>query len=65
MQDKTAELHAYLATLNAEADLATVAVKALDGVPVTQWAAVIDAHPEWLSFGPLNALLESDRAISH
>jgi tetratricopeptide (TPR) repeat protein len=58
MQEQTVLLHEFLATLNEEADLATVAVTALRDRPIPEWPEVFSAHPEWISFGPLNALLE-------
>jgi tetratricopeptide (TPR) repeat protein len=58
MQEETVVLHEFLETLNEEADLATVAVTALRERPISEWSEIFAVHPEWVSFGPLNALLE-------
>ena len=58
MQEQSAVLHAFLAPLNTEADLAASAAAELGALPADAWPTAFAAHPEWISFGPLSALLD-------
>lgn len=47
--------------LNREADAGAVAIAVFREKPVSEWLAVLAAHPEWRSYGPFRAILRLAR----